>query len=228
SSRSDEPRWDGWRPPPPPTDTRPRARSYGSPGARHRTQYVELVRELLGADADPYDPVIVRTVPVDLRRLLAAALAEEATARAVSDLGMGFTAWHDVTTGTTLDHIVLGPSGLYGIASEDFGDAVRVRRGELTGAGVVGREPVAELTAGVRMIARAARVRFSGAIIVVPDDDLDQAVEDLGTISGVPVSVVARSALARVLRRGAPGARVIGGNELFDVRTRLQQTARFA
>ena len=30
-----------------------------------------------------------------------------------------------------------------------------------------------------------------------------------------------------VLRQGVPGARAIGGNELFDVRTRLQQTVTF-
>jgi hypothetical protein len=41
------------------------------------------------------------------------------------------------------------------------------------------------------------------------------------------VAVVSRSALATVLRRGVQGAREIGGNELFDVRTRLQQTVRF-
>lgn len=228
SAASDEPRWDGWRPPPPPGDTRPRARSHGVPGRRHRAEYVEQVLELLGDDVDPYDPVIVRTAPLPLRRLLADALAEEATAHAVSGLGMGFTAWHDVAAPTKLDHIVLGPSGLYGIASEDFGDTVRFRRGEIIGAGLGGREPVAELAADVRFIARRARVRFGGALVVMPDGDLDQAVDDLGVISGVQVSVVARSAVARVLRRGPAGARMIGGNELFDVRTRLQHTVRFA
>ena len=238
STASDQPRWDGWRPPPPPGDTRPRARSAGTPGGQHRTQYVQLLRELHGAEIDPYDPVVVRTAPVHLRRLLADALAEEATARAVSALGMGFTVWHDVAAGAggasgtdaagaKLDHIVLGPAGLYGIASEDFGDTVRFRRGEIIGRGVADREPVAELLAAMRTIARAARVRFSGALIVAPDDDLHRAIEDLGAIRGIPVAVVSRSALATVLRRGVPGARVIGGNEVFDVRTRLQQTVRF-
>ena len=45
---------------------------------------------------DPYDPALVRSAPRQLRRMLADALAEEATARVVSDLGMGYTVWHDV------------------------------------------------------------------------------------------------------------------------------------
>jgi hypothetical protein len=79
----------------------------------------------------------------------------------------------------------------------------------------------------MRTVARAAKVRFGGAIVVLPDDDLAQAVTSLGSIRGIPVVVVRRSALAMVLRQGVPGARSIGGNELFDVRTRLQQTVRF-
>ena len=69
--------------------------------------------------------------------MLADALAEEATARLVSDLGMGFTVWHDVAAAgrgggndDKLDHIVLSPSGLYAVLSEDFGGAVGVRRGD--------------------------------------------------------------------------------------------------
>jgi hypothetical protein len=149
---------------------------------------------------------------------------------------MGFTVWHDVATSTEpgrardadkLDHVVLSPSGLYGMMSEDFAETARFRRGEIIGANVDGRAPVATLLARMRVIARAAKVRFGGAIIVLPDDDLDQAVTPLGKVRGIPVVVVRRSALAMVLRQGVPGARDIGGNELFDVRTRLQQTIRF-
>jgi hypothetical protein len=70
-------------------------------------------------------------------------------------------------------------------------------------------------------------VKFSGAIIVLPDDDVASPIEEIGRVRGLPVAVVSRSALATVLRRGVTGAREIGGNELFDVRTRLQQTVRF-
>lgn len=71
-------------------------------------------------------------------------------------------------------------------------------------------------------------MKFSAALVVLPDDDVAMAIEELGKVKGLPVAVVARSALATVLRRGVSGAREIGGNELFDVRTRLQQTVRFA
>src|SRR5690606_38289614 len=179
-------------------------------------------------------PALVRSAPRELRRMLADALAEEETARTVSDLGMGFTVWHDVATGgdaeDKLDHVILSPSGLYGVMSEDFGEPVKFRRGEIIGPGIGGRAsppPVASLLGRMRVIARAAKVRFGGAIVVLPDDDLDQAVTPLGKVRGVPVVVVRRSALSMVLRQGVPGARDIGGNELFDVRTRLQQSVQF-
>ena len=60
-----------------------------------------------------------------------------------------------------------------------------------------------------------------------PDHALPAAIDGSGKVRGIPVAVVSRSALSTVLRRGVTGAREIGGNELFDVRTRLQQTVRF-
>ncbi len=122
---------------------------------------------------------------------------------------------------------MLSPSGLYGIMSEDFGGVVGFRRGEITGPSLGTRAPVTAALARMRAVAKAAKVKFGGAIVVLPDDDLAQAVTPLGSSRGVPVVVVRRSALAMVLRQGVPGARAIGGNELFDVRTRLQQTVRF-
>lgn len=229
--------WSGWRAPAPRADTRPRARSYGHPGGWRRERYLTLIREWAGRGVtldDPYDPVLVRSAPQHLRRLLADALAEEATARIVADLGMGYTVWHDVAPlgrgadpDAKIDHIVLGPSGLYGILSEDFGGPVRLRRSELVGDGVAGA-PIAELVARMRGIARAAGVRFSGAIVVLPDEDVLQVIDEIGKVRGTPVAVVARGALSTVLRRGITGVRAIGGNEVFDVRTRLQQAVRFA
>ncbi|MET0672713.1 MAG: DnaJ domain-containing protein [Microbacterium pygmaeum] len=226
----------GWRAPARPADTRPKARSYGQPGGWRRERYLDLIREWVGRGVtvdDPYDPALVRTAPRELRRMLADALAEEATARVVSDLGMGYTVWHDVAAPVRggggddkVDHIVLSPSGLYAVLSEDFGGPVGVRRGEITGDGVTGA-PVADLLARTRVIARAAGVRFGGAIVVLPDDDLVQALTPLGKVRGVPVVLVARGALANVLRQGVPGARSIGGNEIFDVRTRLQRAVQF-
>ena len=234
SGGSAESTWSGWRPQAARTDTRPRARSYGHPGGWRRERYLTLIREWAGRGVDvpdPYDPALVRSAPRDLRRLLADALAEEATARTVSELGMGFTVWHDVAISPDaddkLDHVVLSPSGLYGVMSEDFGGVVGFRRGEITGPSLGTRAPVTAALSRMRAVAKSARVKFGGAIIVLPDDDLAQAVTPLGSSRGVPVVVVRRSALAMVLRQGVPGARAIGGNELFDVRTRLQQTIRF-
>src|SRR5690606_3805859 len=224
----------GWRPARPPRDSRPRARSYGHPGGWRRERYLVLIREWAGRGVevpDPYDPALVRTAPRELRRMLADALAEEATARTIAELGMGFTVWHDVAIDRDpedkLDHVVLSPSGLYGLMSEDYGGPVGFRRGEITGNGVGRSAPVTALLARMRVLARAARVRFGGAVVVLPDDDLAQAVTPLGAIRGVPVVVARRGALAMVLRQGVPGARDIGGNELFDIRTRLQHTVRF-
>ncbi|WP_431804586.1 DnaJ domain-containing protein [Microbacterium sp. bgisy203] len=224
----------GWRPPGRGADTRPRARSFGQPGGWRRERYLTLMREWVGRGADlpdPYDPALVRSAPRELKRLLADALAEEETARIVGDLGMGYTVWHDVAADPRdpelkLDHIVLGPSGLYAVLSEDFGGPVRLRRGELIGDGVEGA-PIGDLVAASRALARSARVKFGGAIVVLPDDDVPTAIEEIGKVRGTPVGVVARSALSTVLRRGLTGARDIGGNELFDVRTRLQAAVRF-
>ena len=227
----------GWHPARPSADTRPRARTHGQPGGWRRERYLNLMREWVGRGIpldDPYAPALVRSAPLEIRRLLADALAEEATARIVADLGMGFTVWHDVAASgrrsddpdAKLDHIVLGPSGLYGVLSEDFGGPVTLRRGELHGDGVEG-SPIGDLVARMRIVSRAAGVRFSGAIVVLPDDDLPQAILDVGRVRGLPVVACGRAALATVLRRGIPGARDMGGNEVFDVRTRLQQSVRF-
>ena len=224
----------GTRRPDAPASTRPRARAYGQPGGWRRERYLVLAREWAGRGADlpdPYAAAFVRSAPRELRRMLADALAEEETARIVADLGMGYTVWHDVSTDPSdpeekLDHVVLGPSGLYGLLSEDFGGPVGFRRGEITGPNVDGA-PVTRLVSRVRATARAARVRFSGAIVVLPDDDVADAFADLGAVRGVRVAVSSRSGLSTVLRRGVPGAREVGGTELFDVRTRLQQRVTF-
>lgn len=213
-----------WRAPAP-SGSRPRARTFGRAGARRRARYEEGVGAWR-AHADPYDPAVVRALPRDLRVLLARALAEEASARTIEALGMAFTVWHEMPAGDddVIDHVALGPTGLYGIASLDLGGPVRLRSDELLGddAGT----PVADLLRRMRSVARAARVRFGGGIIVLPDDDLPTAITPLTGVRTLPVVVVSRSALATALRRGVPGARTIGGNELFDIRTRLQQTAR--
>jgi hypothetical protein len=193
------------------------------------------MREWVGRGAalkDPYDPVLVRSAPREIRRTLADALAEEATARTVSTLGIGFTVWHDVATGAPerkIDHVILGPTGLFAMLSEDFGGPVTVRRGELIGPDVQPEKPMHELSSRAKALSRQLRVAFTCFVIVVPDDALAQPQESLGSVRGQPAIVVRQSVLAHLLRTGpdASRSRDIGGNELFDVRTRLSNGITF-
>lgn len=218
-------------PPRPRRDSRPQARSSGHPGGWHRQRYLERIREWVGLGdpiPDPYDPVLVRRAPVEIRRLLAAAVVEEDTARALAGLGLGFTLWHDVAAEAgKLDHVVLGPTGLWAVQSEDFGGPVGVRRGELTAAHLPpGERPLHDVVRRARAVARATAVRFSAIVVAVPDGDADGVVE-LGPVRGTPALVVEHARLVDLLRRGIAGVGV-GGTDLFELRTRLQSRVRFA
>ncbi len=214
--------------------TRPAARSHGHPGGWRRERYLSLLAEWVGRGEpipDPYDPVLVRRTPREIRHLLADALAEEATARRLSTLGIGYTIWHDVAAPTSeakIDHIVLGPTGLFAIQSEDYGAAVRVHRGELAGDALAGERPIAELTGRAKALARAARVRFTALLLVLPDDAIDEQAVRAGSSRGADVVVLRASTLLSALRDGMPGGRAVGGSEIFEVRTRLQAAVRFA
>ncbi len=216
-------------------DTRPRARSYGHPGGWRRERYLALIREWTGRGEsldNPYDPTLVRGAPRELRHILADALAEEATARQLSELGIGFTVWHDVATTPgrpeeKIDHVVLGPTGLYAVLSEDYGGPVHVRRGELAGEVIGGRRPMHDLAARAKAFARATRVRFTTLVIVLPDGAIDESAAVLGTARGAAEVVVQHSFLPALLRDGLPGSGLIGGTDLFDARTRLQSGIRF-
>jgi hypothetical protein len=214
-------------------DTRPRARAYGHPGGWRRERYLTLIREWVGRGediADPYDAALVRSAPRELRHILADALAEEQTARTLADLGIGYTVWHDVSTGDPehkLDHVVLGPTGMFAILSEDYGSPVRLRRGELITPDDPDARPMHDLGLRAKVIARSARVKFTALVIVLPDDELADDLLVLGSIRGATTAVVRASRLPGLLRDGIPGARTVGGPESFDVRTRLQSAIRF-
>lgn len=217
-----------------PTSTRPTARTFGHPGGWRRERYLDLVREWVGLGEpvpDPYDPVLVRRAPREIRHLLADALAEEETARRLATLGIGYTVWHDVAAGgpdEKIDHVVLGPTGLFAIQSEDFGAPIAVRRGELVGEALAGERPIHELATRARTVARSARVRFTGLLLVLPDAHLDEPAESLGSSHGAEQVVLRASVLLTALRDGLPDARAVGGNEIFEVRTRLAAAIRFA
>jgi curved DNA-binding protein CbpA len=223
------------RPTAPRRDTRPSARSYGHPGGWRRERFLALISEWAGRGAElqnPYDPLVVRSAPREIRHVLADALAEEATARELGQLGIAFTLWHDVATSgrpdDKIDHIVLGPTGLFALLSEDWGGPVRVRRGELIGDSLEhGEHPFAALATRTRFVSRAAHVRFDAIVIVVPDDDTDAGLTLAGRIRGVPTALVARSRLPELMRDGLPGTPAVGGSELFELRSRLQAAVRF-
>lgn len=232
-------------------ETRPQARSHGHPGGWMRLRYLELIREWAGRGNeldDPFAAKVVQAAPRELRLLLADALAEEATAAQIADLGIAYTAWHDVVveqrgftggfaaggdglgpaSAAKIDHVVLGPSGLFAIASQDWGAPVKLKRGELISEGLAaGETPFATLAQRAKALGRAARVRVSGVLIVVPDGASSEGVLDAGKHKGMAAALVQRPRLPHLLRIGVLGAPAIGGQELFEVRTRLQEVVRF-
>src|SRR5215207_10789219 len=193
-------------------DSRPLARSYGHPGGLSRERYLALIREWAGRGvtlADPYDPALVRSAPRGIRHVLADALAEEATARSLATLGIAYTVWHDLATDAAgrdlppkLDHLVLGPTGLFAIQSEDWGGPVAMKRGELVGESLDGERPMRALAARAKAIGRAARVKPTALIIVVPDDHAAEPLELGGTNRGAVVALVRRSRIASAVRDG--------------------------
>jgi hypothetical protein len=177
----------------------------------------------------------VRTAPRDIRHVLADALAEEATARSLATLGIAYTIWHDLATDAAgrgqppkLDHLVLGPTGLYAIQSEDWGGPVALKRGELVGEVLDGERPIRALAARAKAIGRAARVKPTALVVVVPDDHADEPIELGGSVRGATVALVRRSRLGSALREGLPGSPHLGGTEVMEVRSRLQAVVRFA
>jgi hypothetical protein len=228
-----------WAPAPPParpSASRPQARTQGHPGGWYREQYLELLTEWVGRGADipnPYEPSLVRSAPREVQHLLASAIAEEDTAVVLAELGIAFTVWHDVQSDSSrgawgkIDHIVLGPTGLWGMLSEDWGGEVSARRGEVIGAGLDRDErPMHELARRARAFEKVAKVRFAALAIVVADDTSPEDVIELGSIRGATTYLVQRSRLANLVGQRASGL-AFGGTDLFEVRTRVQSAARF-
>jgi hypothetical protein len=71
-------------------------------------------------------------------------------------------------------------------------------------------------------------VRFTALLLALPDDALEQPAVSLGSSRGAELVALRGSTLLTALRDGLPGGRAVGGSEIFDVRTRLQSTIRFA
>jgi hypothetical protein len=211
-----------------------KARMYGHPGGLARQRYLELLREWAGRGTtigDPFAPALVRSAPREIRHCLAKALAEEATAQQISGLGIGFTAWHDVAAGGNVDkvdHVVLGPAGLFGVLSEDWGSPVKLRRGELVGEALHDEEhPVENFMDAARALAKSLGVRFTAIVIVLPDDAVSEPVSVPGRGRRPTVITVPRCRLVGLLRDGLPGVERVSFEKVFDVRSRLQDGIRF-
>ena len=231
------PAWESTTPPRG-TDAEPTARSHGHPGGWNREEYFALMREWVGRGAkfeNPYDAAMVRSAPREIRHLLADAIAEEETARTLSQLDISYTIWHDVQTDVPgpgsdvkLDHVVLGPSGLFAMLSEDWGGALQVRKGEIVSDMLlVGERPVHSLARRIRSLTRSARVKFTALAIIVPDGTTADALAVIGREKGVPVVIVQQSRLQEFVESGLAGVPRLGADELFAVRDRLQQSIRF-
>ncbi|QOR71044.1 DnaJ domain-containing protein [Ruania alkalisoli] len=229
------------------TRPRPKARTYGHPGGWSRERYLTLLREWVGRGVtveNPYAPDLVARAPQEIRHALADALAEEATAKRLAELGSAFTVWHDVATAlghdgwsadasapatdpAKLDHVVLGPTGLFVVQSEDWGAPVRRKGRDLASAGLPEKaRPVKALSRRARVTKRW-RVRLDAILVVVADDQLETLLLPLGTGRRVPRFAIRRSALAGTLTVGLPGVQILTEDQLFDQRTRLQQSIRF-
>jgi hypothetical protein len=235
-----------WAPRPPhspKTQARPQTRAYGHPGGFERERYLHLIREWVGRGepiADPYAPELVRTAPHEIRHVLADAIAEETTARQLVSLGLGYTVWHDVDATSRsaasagrvekIDHVVLGPTGLFAVQSEDWATAVTTRRGDLVPKGEASgfeRQPLHEIAGRARVLGKLARVKFTVAVVVLPDDDLDQGITVVGRARGISLVAARSSVLPHLLRTGVADTPRPDGNALFELRTRLQETVRF-
>jgi curved DNA-binding protein CbpA len=235
---SSVPPWEQPSPGPRHADPEPTSRAYGHPGGWNREEYYALMREWVGRGAafdNPYDAAMVRAAPREIRHLLADANAEEETARTLSRLGIAYTVWHDIDTESAgpgaeqkLDHVVLGPTGLFALLSEDWGGALQVRRGEIVSDMLaVGERPINSLSRRTRGLVRSARVKFTAIAVIVPDGTTAEPLAVVGKEKGVPAVVVQRSRLSELLEAGVPGTKRLSADELFATRERLQQAIRF-
>lgn len=229
NQRPDEPTV--WTAGPSARQEQPRARSYGHPGGWSRQRYLDLIREWVGRGSrldDPYEESLVARAPWEIRHALADAVAEEATAKALLPLGSAYTIWHDIAvpggldSGTgKLDHVVLGPSGLFAIQSENWLVPVQLGGRDL----IVPEQRIRPMKDHARRakVASRWRVSFTALAIVLPDEHLAEDVARVGGSRRPLRFAVRRSFLPQVITTGAFGLPGLDADVLFDWRTRLQR-----
>ena len=216
----------------------PAERSYGQPGGWWTRQYLEGAAEWMarmGLTADPFDPQLWSVLPAQVRQCLLAARTEQATAKALEPLGSGFTVWNDISTEVDggnaeekLDHIVLGPTGLFALLSEDRGTPMFVRGGDVTGDGFGWRErPIRTLSSRAAFFSENVGVRFTAVVMVVPDDAGIDNPTEISRLRGVSAVIVSRSDVAGFLRLGLPGTLPVPADTVTAARDHLRRTIQF-
>jgi hypothetical protein len=216
----------------------PAERSYGQPGGWWTNQYILGVAEWsvrTGMSADPFDPDLWSVLPAQVRQCLLAARTEQATASALDGLGSGFTQWHDVSTEVDggnpeekLDHVVLGPAGLFALLSEDRGSPMVVRGGDVTGDGFGWRErPIRTLSSRAAFFSENVGVRFTAVVMVVPNDAGIDNPTEISRLRGVSAVIVSRADLAGFLRLGLPGTLPVPSDTVAAARDHLRRSIQF-
>jgi hypothetical protein len=119
---------------------------------------------------------------------------------------------------------VLGPTGLFALLSEDRQSLMVVRGGEVTGEGFGWRErPIRTLTARARFFSENIGVRFTGVVMVVPDDAGINAPTIISRIRGLSAVIVNRSQLSGFLVHGIPGETRLPAHVLQAALAHLQR-----
>src|SRR5699024_2956314 len=126
-----------------------------------------------------------------------------------------------------IDHVALGPAGLFAVHSADWGTPEGLSKSEIVGDGLARDEtPVNDLVRSARKVAKNLCVRFTGYLVVVPDTDVDEPVNTISRGKAAGASLVTRSILPGVLRGTvgvAAGHDAVAMADVFEVRTRLQE-----
>ncbi|PRY68493.1 DnaJ-like protein [Glaciihabitans tibetensis] len=212
--------------------------TYGHAGLWWRKQYVtgvgEWARQMGMASVDPYDARLASALPGSVRQCLIAAMTEEATATALTGVGSSFSIWHDVSTEVAggnpaekLDHVVLGPTGLFALLSEDRGGEVYVRGGDVTGDGFGRRErPIRTLISRANFFSENMGVRFTAVIMVVPDDAGITVPTEVSRLRGLSAVLVRRSDLSPFLRLGLPGTLPVSPETVTAAREHLRRAVQ--
>ena len=65
-------------------------------------------------------------------------------------------------------------------------------------------------------------MKFTGLLLVLPDEHLDEPAASLGSSRGAEQVVLRASVLLTALRDGLPDSRPVGGNEIFAASTLAQ------